>query len=329
LGANKWKMDNRITDIIQQPVRILNATLGKPYETKFDFDKFKWKDISSYQFEGLDEVGLTYDEKTKQIIGVPTQSGDFKIVFKFKLAGEPEEAAFHEKVIPLIINPDPKSLWKNLESDRNDPYWKEDDVTVFTPLGKKHLLVSSKRGRAHANVGSFREDDFAFKDLDTGWSLVVVADGAGSAKISRKGSSLACAAVVEYFTENSSKERWAEFDELLQQHKNSSGDDTQKKLNHYVYNNLGKAAFYVHKKLAEFAAKAAVPLKDLNTTLIFTLFKKYDIVVSLTCTVGIASPFSTWLRYLRNLSKPSLPIHQPAFSAGIASFLAVTFYLGG
>jgi hypothetical protein len=32
----------------------------------------------------------------------------------------------------------------------------------------------------------------------------------------------------------------------------------------------------VHKQLEAFAAAAGVPLKDLNTTLIFTLFKKYD-----------------------------------------------------
>ncbi len=277
LLMDKWKMENRITDIIQQPVRILNATMGKPYETKFDFDKFKWKDITAFQFEGLEEVGLTYDEKTKQITGVPSQSGDFTVLFKFKITGEPEDSAYHEKPIPLIINPDPKSLWKKLESDRNDPYWKEDDVTVFAPLGERHILVSCKRGRSHANVGSFREDDFAFKDLENGWSIVVVADGAGSAKLSRKGSAIACNAVVEYFTENSSNESITEFDELLQQYKTNSGEEIQKKLNHYVYNKLGKAAFYVHKKLEEFANQAAVPLKDLNTTLIFTLFKKYDI----------------------------------------------------
>ncbi|HEX8462364.1 MAG TPA: PP2C family serine/threonine-protein phosphatase [Segetibacter sp.] len=277
LLINNWKMDSRIDEIIQQPVRILNATTGKPYETKFDFDKLKWKDVTSFQFEGLEEVGLAYDEKTKQLVGIPTQSGDFKFVFKFKLAGEAEETPFHEKSIPLIINPDPKSLWKNLESDRNDPYWKEDDITLFAPLNDRHILVSSQRGRAHANVGSFREDDFAFKNLDNGWSVVVVADGAGSAKISRKGSAIACNEVVNFFTENSASENMAEFDELLQQHKNSSGEDTQKKLNHYVYNKLGKAAFHVHKKLAEFATQAAVPIKDLNSTLIFTLFKKYDI----------------------------------------------------
>src|SRR4051794_28024411 len=38
----KWKLEDRITNIIQQPIRILNATVGKPYEARFDFDKFNW-----------------------------------------------------------------------------------------------------------------------------------------------------------------------------------------------------------------------------------------------------------------------------------------------
>lgn len=168
-------------------------------------------------------------------------------------------------------------MWKNLPSDKNDPYWKEDNVTLFAPLGDRHILVSSKRGRSHANVGAFREDDFAFKDLDNGWSIVVVGDGAGSAKISRKGSAIACNGVVDYFQEQSSVESMVAFDELLQQHATNTGEDTQKKLNRFVYNNLGKAAFQVHKKLEAFATEEGVTLKDLSSTLIFTLFKKYDI----------------------------------------------------
>lgn len=275
---NKWGIQARVADIAQQAVRLLNGTMGKPYETKIDFKKWGWEDIASFRFDGLESAGLVYDEKTKQLTGVPTQSGDFKIVFKFKLTGEKEEADFHEKQLALIINPDPRSLWKTIESNKADPYWKEDDVTVFAPLGDRHILVSSKRGRSHANVGSFREDDFAFKHFENiDWNIVVVADGAGSAKLSRKGSALACQNVIDYFTENLTPESLQPLDELVQQHKDSTGDDTQKKLNHYVYNNLGKAAFHTHKKLEAFAAEAGVPLKDLNTTLIFCLFKKYDI----------------------------------------------------
>jgi hypothetical protein len=149
---------------------------------------------------------------------------------------------------------------EKLESDKGDPYWKEDDVTVFEPLGDRHILVSSKRGRSHANVGSFREDDFAFRHYEaTGWNIVVVADGAGSAKISRKGSALACQTVVDYFAEHLTAESLVEFDDLLQQHHAASGGDTQKNLNRFVYNNLGKAAFHVHKTLEAFSREAVLP----------------------------------------------------------------------
>ncbi|QHT69640.1 protein phosphatase 2C domain-containing protein [Rhodocytophaga rosea] len=271
-----WKQKDRIAEIIGQPVRLLNATVGKSYEARIDFNKLGWKDITAFQLDGLEPVGLRYDDTTKQITGVPTKSGDIKFTFKFKVEGQPEESAFNEKPITLIINPDPKSLWKNLESDATDPYWKEDNITEFAPLGDRHVLVSSKRGRSHANVGSFREDDFAFSNLENGWSIVVVSDGAGSAKLSRKGSAMACQGVVAYFKEPESLESMKGFDELLQQHVNSKGDDTQKKLTRLVYTNLGKAAFRVHKQLESFAAKEGFTLKDLSSTLIFTLFKKYD-----------------------------------------------------
>src|SRR3712207_2014945 len=83
----KWKQEDRIAEIIGQPVRIANATVGKPYEARFDFNTFNWKDITTFQFEGLEQVGLLYDEKTKQITGVPTQSGDIKFILKFKIEG--------------------------------------------------------------------------------------------------------------------------------------------------------------------------------------------------------------------------------------------------
>ena len=112
----KWKLEDRIAEIIQQPIRILNATVGKPYETKFDFEKFNWKNIIAFQFKGLEETGLRYDEKTKQITGAPTKTGDVKFFMKFKVDGQPEEDPFNEKVFTLIINPDPKSLWKILKA---------------------------------------------------------------------------------------------------------------------------------------------------------------------------------------------------------------------
>ncbi|WP_342648077.1 PP2C family serine/threonine-protein phosphatase [Mucilaginibacter sp. CSA2-8R] len=275
LMAN-WKIQERITEIINQPVRILNASVGKSYEAKLDFNKLGWTDIATYRFEGLGEAGLSFNEQQQQITGNPKQSGDINIGFLFKLQGQADDEPLNKKIITLIINPDPKSLWKTIDNDKNDPYWKEDAVTQFEPIGDRHILVSSKRGRSHANVGSFREDDFAFKDLGNGWSIVVVADGAGSAKLSRKGSQMACNGIVEFFTEESATANLQQFDELLAQHNTQTDDSTQNKIKLFVYNNLGKAVFTVHKKLESFAAEAGATLKDLSSTLIFTLFKKYE-----------------------------------------------------
>jgi serine/threonine protein phosphatase PrpC len=104
-----------------------------------------------------------------------------------------------------------------------------------------------------------------------------VADGAGSAKVSRKGSAIACNGIINYFMQQSTADGMKEFDNLLHQHEANTGDDTLKKINLIVYNVLGKAVFGVHKELQEFATTAGVTLKDLNSTLVFTLFKKYDL----------------------------------------------------
>lgn len=272
----KWKIEERIRDVMDSTLRIPNATVGKQYEAPFEIEQTSLKGITQFNWKGLEEVGLAYNTEEKKIKGTPTKSGEIKLLFQFRVEGQEEDAALNEKEVTLTINPDPKSLWKNIESDKADPYWKEENVTLFAPLGDRHLLLSSKRGRSHANVGSFREDDFAFKDLANDWSIVVVSDGAGSAKLSRKGSAIACNSVIEFFSEPSAVESMKEFDELLHQYQKERNEEAQKALNLFVYNNLGKAVFTVHKKLEAFAAEAGVALKDLSATLAFTLFKKYE-----------------------------------------------------
>lgn len=277
LLMDKWKLNNRIADIIQCPVSIPNGTVGKPYETKLDFLGWRWSEISFSYVEGLEGVGLIYEDNHDAICGIPSQSGDFKIVLKFRLVGEEPDSILNEKQILLIINPNPKSLWKNKESDKADTYWKEDNTSAFDKLGDKHIVVASKRGRSHANVGSFRDDDFRFKHYgQNGWSIIAVADGAGSAKLSREGSKIACNAIVEHFDLHLTEEVLFELDSLLVAYNKKIVEDIQIKLNHFVYNNLGKAVFSVHKKLQDFASKIEVPLKDLHSTLIFVLLKKYE-----------------------------------------------------
>lgn len=275
--TDKWKLKNRIADIQQQPVSIPNGTVGKRYEANLEFIKLGWNDIVFSEFEGPELAGLQYDNEKESIEGIPIRSGDIKMKLRFRIEGEADDSVLNEKIFSLIINPDPKSLWKNEPSNKEDKYWKEDTVCAFDQLGDKHIVVASKRGRSHANAGSFRDDDFSFKYFENnGWSIIAVADGAGSAKLSRKGSQLACNAVINYFSENFSSEHSTEFDNILLDYKNGTGDETQKRLSHFIYNNLSKAAHFAHHTIADFAKETETKLKDYYTTLIFAIFKKYE-----------------------------------------------------
>lgn len=272
-----WTLKNRIDDIVIQSVTLPNGTVGKKYESKIDFIKLGWNDIIYFEINDLEETGLEFNNEEELLFGNPLVSGDLKIKLLFRIEGEAEDSILNEKSITIIINPDPKSLWKDIESDKNDPYWKEDNVDVSSTFLDKNIVIASKRGRSHANVGSFRDDDFAFKNInETGWSVIAVSDGAGGYPLTRQGSKLACDLIIKYFEENFNEEYLKDFDETLLNHHNKADEDSSKKISHFVYNNLSKAAHFAHKQIEEFAVKSEKQLKDFHSTLIFALVKKYD-----------------------------------------------------
>lgn len=307
-----WKLDTRIRDIIEQQIQIPNGTVGKKYEAKLDFIKLGLDDIVFSDFVGLEEYGLKYDNESEMITGTPIKNGDFKVTLNFRIREEEKDSVLNEKTFNLIINADPKSLWKDIESNREDLFWKKDNVAEFQSIGDKNIVVASRRGRSHANVGSFRDDDYAFKHFEeTGWSVVSVSDGAGSAKLSRKGSEIACREVIHYFETKLTKELSLQFDalvtdlnleksgfveenEVTDNKKDSNeasteikSETTKSKIGKFIYNNLGGCAKWVHNKLEEFANLNETYIKDFHSTLIFTLFKKYDFgYVILTFGVG-------------------------------------------
>jgi serine/threonine protein phosphatase PrpC len=298
---DKWKIKNRIADILSQQIVIPNATYGKLYEAKIDFQKLNLGDLIYERFEGLDEIGLNFNKTNDTIEGTPILSGDLKFKLYFKIEGELENAPANEKSISLVVNPDPKSLWKDIPSDKYDMFWKEDDISISSKLGDRTIVVSSKRGRSHKNVGSFRDDDFSFKYFEkTGWSVIAVSDGAGSYSLSRKGSQLACDSVIEYFENHSDVEKSKEFETKIAEYSNSIDDSLLKELEVLAKQNLYKATVYVHNKIKEHSEltftnnpelfnnpKAKSHIDYYHSTLIFALFKKYDFgYVILTFGVG-------------------------------------------
>lgn len=287
---NKWTLRNRIEDIIAQHIIIPNATVGKNYLAFVDFDKLNLTDLVNFKFDDLSEFGLTFNSSTNVIEGTPILSGDFKIKCFFSVKGESENEEQHQKLIPLIINPDPKTLWKDIPSDENAIFWKKDNDSAFEQLGKKHVVVASKRGRSHQNVGSFRDDDFAFKHyVNNGWSAVAVADGAGGYSLSRQGSKIACNAVIEYFEQTEDLSIESNFEQKILNFIETKDEIVLQEAENLSKQILYKATTFAHNKIREAATKtnnenrelfdnpkAKTPLDYFHSTLIFALFKKYD-----------------------------------------------------
>lgn len=169
-----------------------NATVGKPYTFDFPKDNDDYT-ILSAEFE--EDCGLHWDAITRSIIGTPTKSGNLLITFDIY----DMQKSRHETITQIfVINPDPQQLWNDLPTDPSAPFRKTDtDVyTDETPHGT--LLAGRVRGRSHAHIGSFCDDDMrVLYHPQSGVHAMVVSDGAGSATYSRYGSQLVVEAAID------------------------------------------------------------------------------------------------------------------------------------
>jgi serine/threonine protein phosphatase PrpC len=268
-----WNRNVRINDFINSALIIPNATVGKPYTFLFDLSKEQFKGVKILSVSGQD-LNITFDPVAKSISSIFTNAGQFKFEISFRLEEDSVDNVAGIKEVKLLVNPDPKSLWKNLDSDRNDPYWKEDNTSASGVLGSKKFIVGSKRGRSHAHEGIFRDDDFAFDfSSETGWGIMAVADGAGSAKYSRKGSLLACERVVDYF-KNITIDDLTSLSEAITSEMTESNELNQKSISSFCIKHLGKAAFSALNAIKEEATFKEAQIKDYSTTLIFAFVKE-------------------------------------------------------
>ena len=146
---------------------------------------------------GLD---IRLEEGKIVLSGIPKKHGALQIFMKCRIGGM---ESCQEEFPVITILPNPKTLWKNLPPDASAPYPVENEKSYsrFDITGKG-IVAASKRGRAHAHDGKFRDDDFALNWLaESGWLIVAVSDGAGSAKFSRAGARMACTSFVNDLTQ--------------------------------------------------------------------------------------------------------------------------------
>ena len=257
--------------------QLLNAMVEKPYQDFVDLRELNIEIVrlSPNFAEQFEKLGLSVKTEGNilRIEGVPSADtqGEHLLRLDYAVDGA-EQNQFRE--LSLLINPDPKSLWKSLEPDESLPYRKDHLATETVVSDNFKIVGASRRGRSHAHEGKFREDDFAIRSLANDWHIVIVADGAGSAKLSRQGSSLAAQTAVE-FVENSIAELLEpKFDKLIKEYTEQKTETGENEIKHLLYRVLCGAAFAAYKRLEKESNDTENALKDYSTTFLLSIIKK-------------------------------------------------------
>lgn len=273
------KSENIKNQLKKSGLQFRNGKVNEEYSEVFDSHILDSYDINDYWFEGLEDINLNYNNQTQEIKGTPNKSGNFKVSLKYRLHNEKEDGNVHEYKIPIIINPDPRSLWNNIPTSPDIEYYRPDFDCKFINLpgqDQKNIVAASLRGRSHAHIGSARDDDFSISYQENGsWYITVVADGAGSVEYSREGAHIACTTVSEVCNTMFSKYN-NEIDELIKSFQRDSTDIKRKKLGDILYNVIGSAVFKAYKDIEKEALEKDVPIKEYSTTLLVSISKKFD-----------------------------------------------------
>ena len=176
----------------------------------------------------------------------------------------------------LSVIAHPKDLWTSITSDQIAPNAKPDEA--FEKVAATAFMVAaSKRGRSHAYHGTYRDDHFELS-CNNGWHIMVVADGAGSARLSREGSRIACQVVLDKLKKNLPEKidsktqdminKILKFEDEKELRSNTIGTP--------VTNSLIGAVKSAACKLKQYTKELNCNVTDLSTTLAIAIARKIE-----------------------------------------------------
>lgn len=219
-------LDNKKTLTFSQSIP--NGKQNEVYQILLDkqvlADIIHWQDICLDDAISI-QTGL---EPVQQNVNLPisftlVNQHACHIAFLPKLAGEYQMRVhgYHRKrkqqesvLLKAFINPDPKTLWKNIPPDPDALFFKTNEALSIKEDDRVCLTGARVRGRSHAQKGSFCEDDFHVSIINQApinqsttnqapinqpspdsYYIGVLSDGAGSSEYSRLASKLICDAI--------------------------------------------------------------------------------------------------------------------------------------
>lgn len=263
--------ENRPTNVFDVSFQLPNAKIGETYG-----EKVSGRDLNNNEVKVLDlkipeGFGLSFNCESQELSGTPLVAGEHK--FALQWSDQRGPARYTGECL-LIVNPDAKSLWKNIEPPADDPYFKPNTGSKLIKADQFTIAAASCRGRSHAHVGSFRDDDFFIEhDAESGWSILIVADGAGGSKSSRWGSKLAVEAVGKHLTGNLFGEPGNSLSTMLTGW-NSDIINVSKEVGTKFYYLFHEASSSAIKAIAAEAAGKGSAAKDYSSTLLAAAIRR-------------------------------------------------------
>lgn len=281
LMDSKLLVQNRLNEV---PLNLPNASVKQPYEQIITIEDKMLIELSlDFQepIPGLECIKLKNGRQFK-IAGTPSQSGTFNVILSAKGLSTRFDSPV-SRIVPLIINPDPWDLWKDVPVPEDIEYPKADTDTAFLkvpPLDdgtlQKTAVAASRRGRSHAQEGKPRDDDFKVcYDEQSRWYVLTVADGAGSAPFAREGSKIACNSASSTCLEALKAHPKLETD-IFAYLSAPQESGVEALLRKDLYEILAGAAFKAYKAVEEEAMLKGRKSRDYSTTLLLSACKRFE-----------------------------------------------------
>jgi hypothetical protein len=244
-----------------------NAKSGAPYQGTVTPREGESAAVQITQVRLPAELDLSFDAGCCVLQGTPLHAGEHQIGVGWKDA----QGLCHDGLLTLIVNANPRDLWQCIEPDHSALYAKpNEDSNCIVGYDNRRLLGASVRGRSHAHVGAFRDDDFwVAQDAPSGWSVLVVADGAGSAVYSRQGAALAARHAGQHLLSHGLLELGAAVQAWLE-----APQATKQALQQQLYDRFGQAAWSALHAIEAQALAQGAQVKDYATTLLCALHCK-------------------------------------------------------
>lgn len=262
--------------VIKMPhFQIPNARVGTPYQGQIKSQKAD-QQIVQLKPETVilpDELGITYDLIENRFYGIPVKAGEYAIAFDYFKDGE-----WLHGHCTLIVTADPRSLWQVKEPAEDQLYPKSHSDHQCIHADGFTIAAASRRGRSHEHAGSFRDDDFLIKNIDdTPWSILAVADGAGSAAYSREGSKIVVNTVGNLLTEYI-QQHADTLNNHLEAWQTGIEEQPEKQVTQALYTGFyevfHQAAMAAIQAVEQIAVHHALPAKAFATTLLIAVVRQ-------------------------------------------------------